>query len=676
MSTRSAEASIVIQARDKATGQFRKVAMESQRLGGAWRILTAVLRQMNIGMLAMATVLPVVGAALASIVTVAATVSFLKWEQAARRARIQLQFMGFSASESRQQMDMLASTMSRANAQVMFQSAGAMADVAVAGQGMTAQLAPMADTFADLIGASPADVFSALFDIFAKQDPTKFERLVAGTENIAIPIGMITALEKGDFAPFLTWFHAITNKESLTQMEQLTENLARLGALTAPAAETISEATAGFANVFVSSFATRMENLQEEIKLMLAGGIAAALIAGAETEAMTGAYKKFGTRMGAGIAAALAIGIVLDLKTTWETLSNNWEVLGPIVIAAMILGKVTGRWWVAAAAAIFGLELAPGIADAMQSLGTEKSVNLVVAGLGVAMGLMLKKKLTTSLALGVTLSEIMKSLYTGEGDSATLRQNIVKVTAGALGAAIGFAYTRSWTGAIFGAGIALAIEDSIDEPVVKKAAALAGFAYLGYMVGAMRGRGGVGLLVGALVGLAYSIESSEAIEAFKQLGIYLGKGFVDGTTAVINDLIRLLNNITIKQINRIPGVNIPLIDEIPRPFMDASLMDILPKSYQTPDVPSIEHGRRESFDADAIIPVPSAGPRYFRYGEIPSEKEWKWAGATDLRTSQRNGLTVVQMVVDKRVLGEIAIDALGNVAQFQGGLHPGSVAGA
>ena len=44
------------------------------------------------------------------------------------------------------------------------------------------------------------------------------------------------------------------------------------------------------------------------------------------------------------------------------------------------------------------------------------------------------------------------------------------------------------------------------------------------------------------------------------------------------------------------------------------------------------------------------------------------------RTTQ--GTTVVQLVVDKRVLGEIAIDALGNVAQFQGGLHPGSVAGA
>ena len=151
MSQIGAEASIVIQARDKATGQFRKVAMESQRLGGAWRILTAVLRQLNIGMLAMATVLPVVGAALASIVTVAATVSFLKWEQSARRARIQLQFLGFSASESKQQMDSLASTMGRANAMVMFQSASAMTDVAIAGQAMTAQIAPMADTFADLV---------------------------------------------------------------------------------------------------------------------------------------------------------------------------------------------------------------------------------------------------------------------------------------------------------------------------------------------------------------------------------------------------------------------------------------------------------------------------------------------------------------------------------------------
>ena len=677
MSTRSAEASIVIQARDKATGQFRKVAMESQRLGGAWRILTAVLRQLNISMIAMATVLPVIGAALASIVTVAATVSFLKWEQSARRARIQLQFLGFSASESKQQMDSLASTMGRANAMVMFQSASAMTDVAIAGQAMTAQIAPMADTFADLVGASPADVFSAFFDIFAKQDPSKFERLVAGTENITIPLEMITALEAGDFGPFLTWFNAITNKESLTQMEILAQNLADIGELTAPAAETISETTAAFANIFVSSLKTRLTALKDNVQLIFAGGLSGALIASAATPEMTGAFKILGTRMGAGLAAAAAAALIVDFGTTWATIVDEPKILVPIVMAALTLGRITGKFWVGAAVGVIGLQLGPGIAEVTKSLSTEKEIELLAGGLGFALGVVLKKNLMTKLALGATLAQAAKEVVEDE----TWGHRASEAAFIAVGTAMGFALTRNLTGALIGAALATAAYDAIPDGNMRIAFGALGGAAFGFMLAGLPG-----MLLFSLIGSAAMMMTDPEMQlAFTQMGKNIGVLIVNALIAMIklgvasiNTSIRAINWVSSQLgIPKIPEVSSPDYLPLPGRYKYPEPKTFIPDPFNLPggggEAPTgldrWSRFRTPDFNRNTptAIPIPiPIDPR-----RNPGSEFYRPTG-----TSSSGGVTVVQLTMDKRVMGEIIIDELGRVSEFQGGLNHGFAAGA
>ena len=280
----------------------------------------------------------------------------------------------------------------------------------------------------------------------------------------------------------------------------------------------------------------------------------------------------------------------------------------------------------------------------------------------------------------------MKSLYTGEGESATLRQNIVKVASIALGAAIGFAITKEWTGAIFGAGIALAIEDSIDEPVVKKAAAFAGFVYLGYIIGGLRGKAGIGALTGALVGTAFSMENNETQSAWKQLGLFFGKSIADGLIQMVNDVIILING-AIRGINKIPGSNIPTIGKIPflSPPPGEGFTNPSPKVNESVSPYGYSYGR--SFSQN--LPVPTASqvrsvmgndPRNYP-GEggwnpagigSPADTGWDYYQGPDLGSSRGSGVTVVQMVIDKKVLGELAIDELGRVVEFQGGLNHGA----
>ena len=736
MSTQGAEASIIIQARDRATGQFRKVAAESGRLGNAWRILGAVLRRLNVGMLAMATVLPVIGAALASIVTVGATVSFLKFEQSARRARIQLQFMGFSASESRQQMDMLASTMGRANAQVMFQSAQAMSDIAIAGQGMTAQLIPMADTFAELIGASPADTFSALFDIFTKQDPAKFVAMIAGTEKLAINAGMIAAIKEGDFAPFIKWLEAISDKEKMTQIEILGDNLERIGALGAPAAKVISEGTAMAANVMVDSLATRLEALKDKTQTILVGALVGlwigswnktiateipvtnmrmtmmkmatamssrlmAILPDKFAPPIINALNKVGTGLGTnasvrlafetvgrglagriafGLGAALLTALVLDFRTTVAEFLESPETSLFIGISAAILGIATGKAWVAALVAIVGMELYPGISGLLETLSTDTKFAAFAGLVGIALGLVFKKNFITSIALGATLADIFKKLYSGEGEGATLKEGITKVAVVALGAAIGFGLTKQWTGAIFGAGVATAIYDSISEPEVKAAFTTAGLAYVGFMVA-----GWPGFFAGALIGTVISMESSEVREAFKNFGIWLGKSIVNGMSMVFNDFIGLVND-AIAMYNRVtPGPNIPKIPEIPIMELPGvgdvnapTIADLVPKLPFVGPMPNIP------VPGATGVPVPGFPTPYEQYKERKDRERFSYNPfqSPDFpynptsQSGSRNGATIVQLMMNQRLMGEVLIDELGRVSQFQGGFGPGSVAGA
>lgn len=614
-------------ARDRATGQFQKLSDATGILGRAMRGLGFALRSLNLGFALLSAGIGIAGAAIASLITTTTVVNFLAFERASRRARIQLQFLGLSAENARDMVRLLTTHMNRANATTLLQNAEVMTLIAEAGMALTEQLAPLVDKFSDLIQADPSQMMGAFLDTFMRQDPSRFLQIVAGVSDLSIPVTTLAALESGDFQPFLDWLENITSSETLTGVEKLSTSLGRLMELTRPTRETVSESAAIFVNVFVESLAAHLETAKSRLADIL-------LIALAGVMATRG--QGLGRMLGLGLTAGLGGLLLVNLETTLTSALKNPTTVAAVVGAAAVAGLAAGRGVVGGLVLVLGLQLLPGITSALEQLSTKEQVILASLGVGAAMGLATRRGFIDALAIGLTLETIARSMFEGE----SLLDSTVRVAWTLLGAVLGGVAAGPW-GAVMGAAlgqVAVDIESKLPRgpgiPWIELGHSLAGWFTEGFVD-----------------------EQMAMVETWKKLGSDIGDFItgplkdaitttVDWITGQVNDVIATINSI-------------PLIPDIPT----------LPVPVAPTPAPTPPPGRR--------VPVPRPRVSEFAHGGIVPGPQGRpqlavvHGGETIL--SNRGSILVVQLVLDRKVIGQVAVDALHRTARFQAGMTPGAI---
>ncbi len=634
MATQNPDIAFVVKARDQASAVFNRLSQSSGRLGVVWRGLTGIIARLSASMIALSIALPIVAAAFASLITAATAVSFVSFERGARRTRVQLQLLGFTALEARDQVNTLTDLMDRAAVTSFFASQQAINNIALAGFELNAVLIPLSEKFADIIQANPSQVFNALFDALARHDPTKFARLVTGVENLAIPMAVLDKLDAGDSAPFLRWLERIIETEQLTKLEDLTSKLERIAELTKPTREAIVEAMAVAVGILIESLVTHLEKGSERIELILKTAFVVGVLAGGQN---------LGRSLGLGLMAGLTVILLGNLVDTIQGVIESPAVISGIFVIGTGLGLQLGGikgGIVAGIVIAIGLELLPGLTDAFDKLSTDQQLSVAALVLGTAIGLGLRLGVLRSFALGFILKDIINNLH--RADSITDQALFIGLVA--LGAAMGFVIAGPM-GAIIGTSLAIAALNMADE-------------------------------------------NGEVIQAFLKFGDELARqinravlnGLANLPIEIANLGIRAINDI-INAFNALPFVpdigNVPVVPGV-NPGSVIGPSPIIP--FIGPSEPPTTFGGSPTtpgpggtpFDPNAPF-VPD--PDFAHGGMVPGP-----LGAP-VRAIVHGGETVlpggatmiIQLVLDRRIVSEIAVDAVNRTARLNAGMVPGSI---
>ena len=586
MATQAITADIIIRARDAGSAAFSRVAGASGRLGGSFTRLLGILARLNIGLQLLLATLPLIAAGFAAMIGVRMVVNFLNFERASRRARIQLQLLGFSASAARDQVNILTQLMGRSAATSILANAQAMTDVAIAGTVLVAGLAPLVEVWSKLIGADPADVMSAFIDVFAKQDPDKFLRLVAGTEKLAVPMEILANLDEEGLKRLRLFITEIAKQETMTNIEGLAASLERLSEVTAGLQEAIVEGIAAGIDVFVTSLAASLEALKENLDIILVAALA-------------GAFFAAGGGLASSLAGGFALGLAAALLTNMEPVIGAFEeeplILSAIAIAAGALGHALGGWLLAATLVSVALGLSPGLAKQFKNLEPEKKVDAIAGALGLALGVALGLKFTEAFTLGFLLMTIADQIQ--------------------------------------------------NQKTVGGIAAFSAFTLLGGVLGFWLGGGSpMGAILGAYIGtLAFQIwdeHKEDIIDAFKWLGEKIGQILANGIWNEVSAIIAKIRDAVARALQG-PPISVPpgggpggIVPIVPR----RQLGGMVPGLPGQPQM-ILAHG------GETIIPAGRSGGQPM----------------------------VIQLILDRRIIGEVAVDAFHRTAKFKAGMVSGSI---
>ncbi len=629
-SARNPEVGIIVRARDQASAMFDRLNQSSGKLGAGFRRLIGIVSRLNVGFLALTAVVPIVGAAIAGMIGAATAISFLSMERSLRRARVQLQLFGMSSTEARDQLQTLTSLMDRAAVTSILDSAEAMNIVALETDSLLKFILPLSEKFANIISASPAEVFIALFDALAKHDPTKFQNLIVGMGEIAIPLEILDQLDANFAQPFVDWLVNITETETLTGLEKLATNLERIAMITQPTRESILSGVAATLNIFLESLATRLEQAQDKIgfaiQAMLLGAVA----------------NQIWAFVGRGLGRSLAVGIMVGLTTLF--LSNLTNVVkdifeNPAIMATIAaLAFTLGRWMgglrgglLGGLIFVIGAELLPGLGVVFGDFSKSTQVSVIAGGLGTALGLAMNLRIFAALTIGFVISEAFKILVSGR----TLVDKALILTLGVVGGAIGFFWGRQ-VGAAIGASIGIWIGESIENATTRKQ-----WVNFGSAIGEW-------LVFGVM-------------QIFVTLPTLLAQQLAEGLNLMIKDINKFL-----PKFFDIPSVPVPIAippsiptTGAPTVFEPAPFLAPQPQTFGTINgITQFE----EDFAHGGIVPGIKGAPR-----RIIAH------GGERITPPGQGELIIVQLILDKRVIGEVAIDAIHKTAKFNAGMVSGSI---
>ena len=682
-------AAFTITAQDKASKVVdtisQKFAGQTQRVGTLIRAYGAL----NKSMLALSVGLPVLISAMGAMAGAADAIKFVELERASRRSRIQLQLMGLTATDAASSVGILTEALDRGTATTFLQSSKAVASIAVAGTELTREMALAAERMSTIMGVDFVKAFDALFAARVLDDPEPLQQLIGGLEDLGLAVDGIDPNDAQGLANALI---ALVDKENITQAEGLAAALSRIGELTAPGRQAVEEFIAGFRNIIVTTLAERLEAQQENFKTTIKAGLAAAFIF---------AGRGLGQSLAVGILGGMAAMVLTDLGVTFRDVTENKLVYMTIGLGAAILGLSTGKYFLSGILALVALEFGPGIAEVFDKLESSVKWGIIVGGVVTAIALAMKLKLKVALGLGVLLGEMAYDLESGKDKQAIVMEAGFILLGGALGALLGRNAQTAFLGAFLGKTLFDALEDQ--NPF-------------------------------ELIGQGWANAFIFVFQEIKIGWTNTVNFMIDKLNVVIDSLNAIPKFFGSAGIDRIEHLAPPSEAEFFGPFANRrqrpgeSDIDYRARMKRQDEIQRRldEHDRnrgkrrqeRQSFFPDvddALIPMPEIGQSMDQQGNIVVSPGFAGAGriitpARQQQSRQRkrrnaagdilldfddgasfqqqsfrgsslpvrpggaggNAPIVVQLMLDKRVLGEVAIDAVNRQVRFRSGVVQGA----
>ena len=338
------------------------------------------------------------------------------------------------------------------------------------------------------------------------------------------------------------------------------------------------------------------------------------VVFGALAGAMIGAGSGLGGILAGAIIGGLVTLLFLNFNDAMDTFFTEPLIVANITAAAIIVGQATGRGLLAGIVLFLGVALLPGLKQEFDRLALDQQLGVTVAFLGVALGLALKLRFIQAVGLGLALREAALDLISG---------NETRVTFGLLGSVIGVALGGGIVGGVIGFFASTTLFDLIQD------------------TGWFRGIDFVFAVLENVADNALNAVARTVIKVFE----FMGQQIVDSLNEVIgslNDLIGFKNSFgrsIFPLIPPIPPFNLPdrgAFDPVPfpqrrqpnpnNPFNPQNPLPGLPFSPQLPGIPG--------------QPAPNAP-------------------------------IIITIMLDKRVIGEVAVDAVRREFKFKAGIVPG-----
>lgn len=267
--------SLIIEARNRASAALRSVTKDMGAMTSVGSNLQGTLQLIQSSIVGLTLLAPVLAASLAGIAISDSVQRIVEYERGLRRARIQLQLMGFTVEEASDRLERLNRIMGTDSHRALVANASALRNVALAGDNLVEQIHPLALGLSELIDVDVADAMDAIVTAITQLDPTKFIQLVGAVEglNLDRDHGILKALEVGDVEPFMRMLTDFIRDEQLSSRELLMKNAKELLNLVMPAQDAISEAAATFANVLVTSIIRAIENSRQGYELAVGAAL-------------------------------------------------------------------------------------------------------------------------------------------------------------------------------------------------------------------------------------------------------------------------------------------------------------------------------------------------------------------------------------------------------------------
>lgn len=442
----NAQAAFTIFARDRALNVVRQFQQEIQSTTGFLTRLAAGFARANAAATVLAFGLPALISLLSGLVIARTASDLVDFEQAGRRAALQLQLLGLDATDAHAAISAMGATLDRMTATTLFQSREAVTAMALSGSDLAIRLAQAAQDIEDKFGIPTQEAFLALWEAAILDDPSRLQEMITGVEGI---VGGINNLDQLTAQELLALILGITDSTVVTNAEKLADNLQRLSTLTLPAREAISEFVAGLLNILVESLLFHLEEIRDNFNT--------SLIVGLSTVFLT-AGRSLGMRLGVGVVVGLLTLLLLDLEGTIQKALEDPLLLAGVTAIAFGFGRHTGSGLLAGLVFVIGLELLPGLSTAFNALATEDQAAVVTGVLAASLGLSLRLGIVRSLALGLTLGNIAAELAAGSTRDAAIMKIAFMLLGGTLGALFGGPF-----GAVAGALIGAALADLVNN---------------------------------------------------------------------------------------------------------------------------------------------------------------------------------------------------------------------
>ena len=338
------------------------------------------------------------------------------------------------------------------------------------------------------------------------------------------------------------------------------------------------------------------------------------VVAGALAGVMLTSGRFLAIRFAAGFAGALLAYLTVDMDKVIRQMKDNPKLVATIASVATTVGLLMGKR-TAAAFLLGAITLFPGLADTFRDVSTTDIVRVAAAGLGMVLGKRLRFSFWKSLLLAEVIVNTLNTFFSGRD----ITHKALRLTAIAFGTALG-ALVGGHFGAAMGAFVATAIFDELEKR--------------GFVTKWIRFWENIG------ASMRDALFKTFTIGFFKRLTIEVRAGVAD----MLEDVNRLLSHL--------PGhPSIP----IPPAFKSAQLLRDTIARVSTEALKDME------FQYGGVVPGPRGAPRLALVH----------GGETILPTHR--GPMVIQLIMDRKVIGEAAIDYFHRTAKLKAGMIPGTL---